>query len=141
MIVPKPFWADAVSTCILINCMPSSILHDEISYSILFLTKSFFTIALRIFGSTCFGWDVRPYVTKLDPKSLKCIFFGYSRLKKRYKCYCPSLNKYLVSTDVTFLEVTPYFQSSTPIRRGEDDDMLVYIITSSELNPAKPLIL
>jgi len=78
MNVPKPFWADAVSTtCFLINRMPSSGL-----YNILFPTKSLFSIAPRIFGSTCFVWDVRPHVTKLDPKSLKCIFLGYFHLKK-----------------------------------------------------------
>jgi len=120
--------------------MPSSGL-----YSILFPTKSLFPIAPRIFGSTCFVRDVRPHVTKLDPKSLKCIFLGYFRLQKGYRCYCPSLNKYLVSTDVTFLKATPYFQSSTPARQGEDDDLLVYTIASSkpvsELDPAKPPIL
>jgi hypothetical protein len=78
MNVPKPFWADAVSTtCFLINRMPSSGL-----YNILFPTKSLFPIAPRIFGSICFVWDVRPLVTKLDPKSLKCIFLGYFHLKK-----------------------------------------------------------
>jgi hypothetical protein len=120
--------------------MPSSSL-----YSNLFPTKSLFPIAPRIFGSTCFVRDVRPHVTKLDPKSLKCIFLGYFRLQKGYRCYCPSLNKYLISADVTFLKVTPYFQSSTPARQGEDDDLLVYTITSSkpvfELDPAKPPIL
>jgi hypothetical protein len=88
---------------------------------------------------------VRPHVTKLDPKSLKCIFLGYSRLQKGYRCYCPSLNKYLVSADVTFLEATPYFQSSTLACQGEDDDLLVYTITSSEPvsepDVAKPPIL
>jgi len=91
------------------------------------------------------GMFVRPHVTKLDPKSLKCIFLGYSRLQKGYRCYCPSLNKYLVSADVTFLEATPYFQSSTLACQGEDDDLLVYTITSSEPvsepDVAKPPIL
>jgi len=80
MNVPKPFWVDAVSTCFLINCIPSSVLYNETPYSILFPTKSLFPIALRIFGSTCFVRDVCSHVTKLDPKSLKCIFLGYSRL-------------------------------------------------------------
>ncbi|KAL5838389.1 hypothetical protein ACOSQ3_015558 [Xanthoceras sorbifolium] len=119
MNVPKPFWADAVSTaCFLINRMPSSVLHGEIPYKILFPNKSLFPVDPRIFGSTCFVRDVRPHVTKLDPKSLKCIFLGYSRLQKGYRCYCPSLNKYLVSVDVTFMEATPYFSSSPPARQG-----------------------
>lgn len=52
MNVPKPFWADAVSTaCFLINRMPSSGLHGEIPYKILFPSKSF-PVDPRIFGST-----------------------------------------------------------------------------------------
>ncbi|XP_062103747.1 uncharacterized protein LOC133814853 [Humulus lupulus] len=138
MYVPKHFWADAVSTaCFLINRMPSSVLHGEIPYKILFPDRSLFPVNPRIFGSTCFARDVCPNVTKLDPKSLKCVFLGYSRLQKGYRCYCPNLNKYLVSIDVTFMENTPYFSSSSiSTRQGEDDDdLLVYSITSSAPDP------
>ena len=69
-----------------------------------------FPIEARIFWCTCFVRNVRPHVSKLDPKSLKCIFLGYSRVQKGYKCYCPSLRKYLVYVDVTFLENTPFSQ-------------------------------
>ncbi|XP_062090707.1 retrovirus-related Pol polyprotein from transposon TNT 1-94 isoform X3 [Humulus lupulus] len=133
MKVPKPFWADAVSTaCFLINRMPSSVLNGEIPFKILFPVKSLFPVAHRVFGSVCFARDVRPHVTKLDPKSLKCVFLGYSRLQKGYRCYCPDLNKYLVSIDVTFVENTPYFSSSpTPTRHGDDDDLLVYSVTTA----------
>ena len=37
-------------------------------------------------------------------KSLKCIFVGYSRVQKGYKCYCLTLRRYFVSTDVTSCE-------------------------------------
>ena len=107
MKVPKQFWADAVSTAyFLINRMPSSVLAGEIPYSILFPTQSLFPIEPRIFGCTCFVRDTRPQVSKLDPKSLKCVFLGYSRLQKGYRCYSPSLNRYLVSADVTFFETS-----------------------------------
>ncbi|XP_060969394.1 retrovirus-related Pol polyprotein from transposon TNT 1-94 isoform X4 [Cannabis sativa] len=132
MKVPKPFWTDAISTtCFLINRMPSSVLNGEIPFNILFPNKSLFPVAPRVFGSVCFARDVRPSVTKLDPKALKCVFLGYSRLQKGYRCYCPDLNKYLVSIDVTFVENTPYFSSSpTSTSQGEDDDLLVYSVTS-----------
>ena len=97
MQVPKHFWADAVSTaCFLINRMPSSVLSGETPFHVLFPKKTLFPIEPRIFGCTCFVRDVRPHVTKLDPKSLKCIFLGYSRVQKGYRCYCPDLNRYLV---------------------------------------------
>ena len=81
MKVPKQFWADAISTaCFFINRMPSTVLNDQIPYSILFPKKSLFPVEPRIFGSTCYVRDVRPSVTKLDPKALKCVFLGYSHL-------------------------------------------------------------
>ena len=52
--------------------------------------------------------DVRPQVSKLDPKSLKCIFVGYSRVQKGYRCYCLTLRRYFVSTDVPFFETTSF---------------------------------
>ncbi|EOY04903.1 Cysteine-rich RLK (RECEPTOR-like protein kinase) 8 [Theobroma cacao] len=67
------------------------------------------------------------HVTKLDPKSLKCVFLGYSRLQKGYRCYSPTLNRYLVSADITFLENSPFFSSSSSYdSQGKEDDLLVY---------------
>ena len=114
MQVPKHFWADAVSTaCFLINRMSSSVLSGETPFHVLFPNKTLFPIEPRIFGCTCFVRDVCPQVTRLDPKSLKCIFLGYSRVQKGYQYYCPSLNRYLVSADVIFLEHTPFPSSSS----------------------------
>nr|CAD1837532.1 unnamed protein product [Ananas comosus var. bracteatus] len=109
--------------------MPSSVLDGDIPYTILFPSKSLFPIEPRLFGSTCFVRDVRPQVTKLDPKSLKCIFLGYSRLQKEYRCFSPTLDRYIVSADVTFFESTPFFPlSSTYENDGEEDDLLVYTV-------------
>ena len=81
MHVPKHFWADAVSTaCFLINRMPSFVLDWATLFQTLFPHKSLFPIEPRVFGCTCFVQDVRSHLSKLDPKSLKCIFLGYSRV-------------------------------------------------------------
>ncbi|RVW87252.1 Retrovirus-related Pol polyprotein from transposon RE1 [Vitis vinifera] len=103
MKVPKQFWADAVSTaCFLINRMPTVVLKDT-----------------------------RPFVTKLDPKALQCVFLGYSRLQKGYRCFSPDLNKYLVSTDVVFSEDTSFFSSPTSPASEEDEEWLVYQVINS----------
>ena len=131
MHVPKHFWVDAVSTsCFLINRMPSSVLNWEKPYHIFFPNKPLFPIEPHIFGCTCFVRDVRPQVSKLDHKSLKCIFLGYSRVQKEYRCYCPSLRRYLVSADVKFFENVPFSSPPTHTSQGEADDLLVYIIAS-----------
>ena len=74
--------------------------------------------------------DARSHVFKLDPKSLKCIFLGYSRVQNGYRCYCSSLCRYLVSIDVTFLENASFSQDSVHTSQGEDDDFLVYTLAS-----------
>ena len=109
MNVPKHLWVNTVSTaCFLINGMPSSVLNWATPYHQLFPNNMLFPIDPKVFGCTCFVWDVRPQVTKLDLKSLKCIFVGYSRVQKGYKCYCPTLRRYFVSTDVAFFETIPF---------------------------------
>ena len=77
----------------------------------------------------CFVQDVCPQVSKLDPKSLKCIFVGYSRIQKGYRCYCPTLRRYFMSTDVAFFETTPFSLLSIVMSSGEDDDLLVYYVS------------
>jgi len=103
MKVPKTLWAGVVLTvAYLINCMSSSVLNGVIPHSILFPSHSLFPLPPKIFGCTCFMYDVRPQVTKLDPKSLKCVSLGYSRTQKGYRCFSPDLNHYLVSSYVSF---------------------------------------
>ena len=81
MNVLKHFWADAVSTaCFFINRMPSSVLNWATPYHQLFPNNLLFPIDPKVFGCTCFVQDVLPQVFKLDLKSLKFIFVGYSRV-------------------------------------------------------------
>ena len=129
-----------VTTCILINWMPSSVLNWDTSFQSPFPNKSLFPIKPRIFGCTCFVWDVRLHVPKLNPKSLECIFLGYSRVQKGYRCYCRSLRGYLVSADVSFLENAPFSPSPIHTSQGEDDDLLIYTIASPHPALVKPLI-
>ncbi|KAJ9542741.1 LOW QUALITY PROTEIN: hypothetical protein OSB04_029247 [Centaurea solstitialis] len=131
MSVPKPFWADAVATaCFLINRMPSVVLNGDTPFSVF---ETPLPIEPKIFGSTCFVRDTRPNITKLDPKSLKCVFLGYSRLQKGYRCFFSALNRYIVSRDVTFHENSPFFPvSPSSPQRNKDDDLLLYTIPSPE---------
>ena len=104
----------------------------------MFPNKPLFSFSPKIFGSTCFIRDVRPQITKLDPKSLKCIFVGYSRLRKGYRCFCPSLNKYIVSIDVNFFENTPFFSkydSTTTSTIQDSDDFLIYFTQTVPTDP------
>ncbi|RVW79915.1 Retrovirus-related Pol polyprotein from transposon RE1 [Vitis vinifera] len=41
---------------------------------------------------------------KLSTRATKCIFLGYSRLQKGYRCYSSETHRYFLSADVTFFE-------------------------------------
>ena len=145
MNVLKHFWVDAVSiACFFINRMLSSVLNWATPYHQLFPNKPLFPIEPKVFGCTCFVWDVRPQVSKLDPKSLKCIFLGYSHIQKGYRCYCPTLRRYFVSTNVAFFETITFSLSSIVTNPREDDDLLVYYVSlpipTPSLIPLKPPI-
>ena len=79
--VPQRFWGDATSVaCYLINHISSSILHDQIPYSILFPNQPLFCLPPRVFGCVCFVHILTPGQDKLSAKATKCVFLGYSRL-------------------------------------------------------------
>lgn len=93
--------------------MPSSSINNKVPHSILFPKEPLFHINPRVFGSTCFVHDLFPGLDKLSPQAIKCVFLGYSRLQKGYRCYSPVHNRYYVSADVTFFEEKPYFLPSS----------------------------
>ncbi|XP_076949068.1 uncharacterized protein LOC143621587 [Bidens hawaiensis] len=72
-----------------------------------------FPLAPKVFGCVAYVHDHRPTVTKLDPRAILCVFLGYSRVQKGYRCYSPSLHRYFTSADVTFHESCPYFLEPT----------------------------
>ncbi|RVW26536.1 Retrovirus-related Pol polyprotein from transposon RE1 [Vitis vinifera] len=116
--VPFRFWGDAVLTaCYLINCMPSSILHDQIPHSLLFPDQPLYFLPSRVFGCTCFVHILTPRQDKLSARATKCIFLGYSRLQKGYCCYSSETHRYFLSADVTFFEDSSFFSTfeSLPI--------------------------
>ena len=104
--VPVHHWADVVLiACFLINRMASSSIESKVPHSIIFQNDPLY----RVFGCTCFVHNVPLGLDKLSTKAIKCVFLGYSRLHKGYKCYSPSIKRYYMSTDVTFFENTPFF--------------------------------
>src|ERR1044072_6591641 len=109
----KKYLGDAVLTaCYLINCMPSFVLN-KVPYSILYPHQSLHSLPPHIVWSTCFVHNVNPRLDNLSARSRKCVFLGYNRSQKGYKCYSPSFRRYFVLANVTFFEYVPYYGSST----------------------------
>ena len=100
--VPFHFWGDAVFTiCYLTNRMPLSILYNQVPYSVLFPKQPLHSLRPCIFGSTYFVHNLTPGLDKLLARSLNCVFLGYTRSQKGYRCFSLALQCYFVSVDVS----------------------------------------
>ncbi|KAK4388589.1 Retrovirus-related Pol polyprotein from transposon TNT 1-94 [Sesamum angolense] len=67
----------------------------------------------RVFGYVCFVHLHSPNLDKLSPHSVKCIFLGFSRAQKGYRCYDPQSHRSFTSTNVTFFESTPFYSPNS----------------------------
>ena len=116
--VPKQFWGEALLTATyLINRMPSRVLQFKAPRNLLlaiFPHISAFSsdLPFKVFGCTAFVHVYDHNRTKLDPKSHKCIFIGYSNTQKGYKCYSPISKRVYNTMDVTFFEHQSFFPKS-----------------------------
>ncbi|KAB1227925.1 Retrovirus-related Pol polyprotein from transposon TNT 1-94 [Morella rubra] len=111
--LPQFYWADAFQTAVyLINRLPSPVTRRVSPYFLLFHKHPDYTI-LRIFGTTCYP-HLRPYTShKLDPRSLPCLFLGYSPSHRGYICLHLPTSRVYISRNVVFDESHfPYRQSS-----------------------------
>lgn len=109
MNVPSKFWAYAILiACYLINRFPSSAINYTTPHTNLFPSQPLFSSPAHVFGCVCFV-HVYDMPNKLSPRSVKCIFLGYSRTQNGYKCFEPIFGKSYVSADVTLFESTVYF--------------------------------
>ena len=138
--VPQRFLGDAILVAFyLINRMPSSLLHDQIPHSILFPNQPPLCLPPRVFSCVCFIHILTPRQDKLSTKATKCVFLGYSRLQRGYRCYSPDTHRYFISADVTFFENTSMF----PITHSPSSDVisrpLLYpVLDTSPVPPTAP---
>lgn len=88
--------------------MPATVLNGNMHYSVLFPNKALFFYEPKVFESTCYVRDDRPFVTKLDFKASKYVFMAYFCLQKGYRSYSTELGKYMISNDVVFSEIIPF---------------------------------
>ncbi|PNY13664.1 receptor-like protein kinase [Trifolium pratense] len=126
--VPLKFWGDTVLTANnLINRMPSSVLNDQVPYSLLYPTNPLYVVPPRVFGCTCFVHNLTPCRDKMSARAIKCVFLGYSRVQKGYQCYSPSTHRFYTSGDSTplssvspeVLDKSSSIQSPPPVNRYE----------------------
>jgi Integrase core domain/GAG-pre-integrase domain len=101
----KKWWTEAVTTaCYVKNRVTSARLPSNTTpYEIWFGTRPNVS-HMRVFGAKC--WYVIPKAqrNKLDDRSCEGMMLGYSMSQKGYKIWDESLNRAVISRDVTFLE-------------------------------------
>jgi hypothetical protein len=102
--MPLKYWDEAFLTATyLINCMPSRAIQGDIPYLHVFKESPNYNF-LRIFGCACWP-NLWPYIAhKLQFRSKKCVFLGYSTLHKGYKCLDLSTGRIYTSRGVIFDE-------------------------------------
>ena len=107
--VPKSLWGDAVMTaCYVINRLPTENLGNKSPFEVLNGIKPSIN-HLRVFGCKCYVFIPEAQRNKLEPKSVKCMFVGYSTSQKGYKCFHPETKRMYVSREVRFDENDGYF--------------------------------
>lgn len=96
------YWVDSfLTTNYIINMLLTPNLHMDSPHSRLYGQKLSYD-HLRIFGCACYPC-LRPYVQhKFDPRSLTCVFLGYSERHKGYYCLVPTDGRIYISWNVTF---------------------------------------
>jgi hypothetical protein len=102
--MPLKYWDQAFLTAVyLINRTPTKLLNfDTPLHKLLGSTPDY--SALRIFGCACWP-NLRPYNShKLQFRSVRCVFLGYSVMHKGYKCLDISTGRIYTSRDVIFDE-------------------------------------
>ena len=99
--VPKHFWGEVVLT--------AAYLINRKTYPTTWSTTWLFsTMSPRFFGCSAFVHIHSQNRSKLDPRSIKCVFLEYSANQKDYKCYSPVTRRFYTSID-NFFEQKSYF--------------------------------
>ena len=119
--------------------MPSYVLHDQIPHSPLFPDQPLYFLPPHVFGCTCFVHILTLGQDKLFAKATKCIFLGYSRLQKGYRCYAPETHRYFLSIDVTFFEDSPFFSSFESLPVSEVLPLPIISPPIFDVVPSRPL--
>lgn len=101
--MPLQYWWEAFNTSIfLINHLSTPTLNHKSPIDVLLHIKPNLHF-LKVFGCACFP-HLRDYNQhKLDFRSIKCVFIGYSPNHKGYQCLHPS-GKVYIARSVTFNE-------------------------------------
>jgi histone deacetylase 1/2 len=131
--MPLKHWDEAfLMVVFLINRLPSRVIFDDTPHDCILGTSPDYSF-LRTFGCAVCP-NLRPYNTKkLQFRSLRCVFLGYSNLHKGFKCLDPKTGCVYVSHDVIFDETVYPFSSFTKMLELAYTQNLIFSPISSKI--------
>jgi hypothetical protein len=112
--MPPKFWAEALRTATyLLNIRPHKSNPNSTPFYSLYLSHPNYS-ELRVFGCLCFPNTAAISTNKLSPRSIPCVFLGYSDEHKGYRCLDLVSGHVHISRHVTFSEHIFPFSTRTP---------------------------
>jgi hypothetical protein len=112
--LPGRYWAEGLrTTTYLLNRLPTTAIQVVCPHLALFGSAPSYE-HLHVFGCTCYPNMTATAPHKLSPRSIRCVFLGYSADHKGYRCLDLSTNCLIVSRHVVFDEdIFPLAASSS----------------------------
>ena len=106
MNMPRFYWGEAVkSAAYLINRTPSRVIDFQTpqqKLQSLLSIPHLPNLEPRVFGCTIYIHIPKILRNKLNPYAKRCVFVGYSKFQKGYRCYDPQTRKLHVTLDASF---------------------------------------
>ncbi len=117
--LPNYFWAEVVAIVVYIMNRTPIVATHGMTPEEKFTGKKLDVSHLRVFGCITYVHVLDEKRSKLDPKTDKCIFIGYSLEQKGYRCCNLSTRKLQVSRDVVFDEMVSWYPPLKIVEDGE----------------------
>ncbi|OAE21174.1 hypothetical protein AXG93_4012s1040 [Marchantia polymorpha subsp. ruderalis] len=121
------YWGEAIHTAVYLqNRSPSKALpNDKTPYELWHGQKPDLR-HLQVFGCTAFAHIEKGHQGKIDPKSVECVFLGYSTTAKGYRVQRKDSHKILESRSVRFMplavrEATSHHQQASVVPPAEQE--------------------
>ncbi|KAK9185737.1 hypothetical protein WN943_026096 [Citrus x changshan-huyou] len=113
--VPGRFWVEGMRTAAhVINKLPQPRLEFVSPFEKLWNKKP--TVSyLRVFGCVCYVFVPDHLRSKIDKKTVRCIFMEYDNQRKGWKCCDPVNGRCYTSRDVVFDEASSWWTSEKEV--------------------------
>ncbi|UYV67002.1 hypothetical protein LAZ67_4003628, partial [Cordylochernes scorpioides] len=132
--MPLELWAEAVNTAVyLLNRCTTKVLGNSTPYEIWYKRKPSI-LHLKTFGCNAYVHVPKDNRKKLDKKSIRTFFVGYTETNKNYRMRDPIARKIIISRDVIFTEAN----TSENIQDNQQEQVTIYSEESVDSTNSKP---